>query len=202
MSNLEEELCRWGKELETVHLPRWDELPDFHLYMDQVISLIHDYLAFNQMKSDEKLITPAMINNYVKLKIIPKPLKKRYTRIHLAHLVIIFLLKPVLAIGEIKAGISLQVVALHGDYRAAYNLFCKQYECTLHYIARVAQGQYGSDPVMEKLPVDMLGAYMANLSIASKLFSQKVLAILEEEAAQGVRNSDGIRGQEGKKEYE
>lgn len=202
MSNLENELHRWGKELEAVHLPRWDELPDFHLYMDQVISLISDYLAFSQMKPDEKLVTPAMINNYVKLKIIPKPLKKRYTRIHLAHLVIIFLLKPVLSISEIKAGLSLQVVAFRGDYRAAYNLFCKQYERTLHYIARVAQGQQESDPVMEKLPVEMLGTYMASLSIASKLFAQKVLAILEEEAVQRGRNAEGTQLQEGEKKHE
>ncbi len=197
MSYLDDELTRWGQELENVHLPRWDDLPDFLLYMDQVIALVNDYLAFSHMRPDEKFLTPAMINNYVKLKMMPKPVKKRYNRVHMAHLIIILLLKPVLSIAEIKEGIQLQVIAFQGGYKPAYNLFCKQYECTLHYMARVAQGEHVSDPIMEKLRVEMLGTYMAGLSVASKLFAQKVLLILEEGAGRTEDKDKRIGGSEG-----
>ena len=50
-------------------MPDWNDLPDIDLYMDQ------DYLpgkaaSVFSRNDDEKLITPAMINNYVKNEII------------------------------------------------------------------------------------------------------------------------------------
>lgn len=179
MALLDEELRRWGQELQKVHLPRWEELPDFNIYMDQLISLVHDYLSFSQIRPEEKLLTTAMINNYVKLKILPKPERKKYTRLHMAFIIIIVLLKPVLSIGEIKSGILLQVRAFKGDYCAAYNLFCKQYERTLHYSARMANRDFSNEIIMEKLPIKMMGTSMVTQAVACKLFAQKVLVILE-----------------------
>ena len=72
------------EDLQRYHLPRWEELPDIELYMDQVITLIERYLAPLLEEADEennKIITSAMINNYVKLGIMPKPIKKRYERV-------------------------------------------------------------------------------------------------------------------------
>ena len=46
--------------------------------MDQVIVLMEKHL--NASKKD-KLITPSMINNYVKLGIVPPPIKKKYSKI-------------------------------------------------------------------------------------------------------------------------
>ncbi len=48
--------------LQIVRLPRWTDLPDLELYMDQVVSYINQYL--NALNLDE--ITASMINNYVK----------------------------------------------------------------------------------------------------------------------------------------
>lgn len=50
--------------LQIVRLPRWTDLPDLELYMDQVVSYINQYL--NALNLDE--ITASMINNYVKKK--------------------------------------------------------------------------------------------------------------------------------------
>ena len=52
MDEIEKSLQNWGQQLENVHLPRWHELPDIELYMDQVITLIEKYLS--------PLITPTM----------------------------------------------------------------------------------------------------------------------------------------------
>ncbi|MFP5522221.1 DUF1836 domain-containing protein [Peptococcus simiae] len=195
MSQFENKLKAWGQSLEAVHLPRWEELPDFQIYMDQLVPLINEHCAFLKMTEADKLLTPAMINNYVKLRIIPKPLKKRYSRIHLAYLLVIVLLKPVLSIQDISDGLKLQVMAFRGDYQAAYNLFCKQYERSLHHIGRLAQGNHDSRHMIDKLPTAMMGMHMATLSVASQLFAKEVLAILHESgeplSRRGERNRKG-----------
>lgn len=80
-------------------LPSWNELPEIELYMDQVIVLMEKYLGSSP---DDKLITPSMINNYVKLNIIPPPEKKKYSKVHIAYLIIICSLKQVMPISDIK----------------------------------------------------------------------------------------------------
>lgn len=82
-------------------IPKWSDLPEIDLYMDQVIALMEKYLADNS-SPDSKFITPSMINNYVKLGIMPAPVKKKYSREHLAYLVIICSLKQVMPISNIK----------------------------------------------------------------------------------------------------
>lgn len=84
-------------------LPTWEELPDFELYMDQVILLTTRVLA---PIVPHFTLTPAMVNNYVKQKVMPAPLKKRYTKVHLSYLIRITLLKQILSLPEINAILS------------------------------------------------------------------------------------------------
>ena len=86
-------------------IPKWNELPEIDLYMDQVIVLMEKYLTDNS-SLDTKLITHSMINNYVKLGIMPAPIKKKYSRTHLAYLFIICSLKQVMPISSIKSVIE------------------------------------------------------------------------------------------------
>ena len=80
-------------------IPLWNELPELDLYMDQIIVLMEKYLGTTPQ---DKLITPSMINNYVKLGIIPPPQKKKYSKTHIAYLIIICSLKQVMPIPDIK----------------------------------------------------------------------------------------------------
>ena len=91
----------WGEALENYKVPQWEELPKLSLYMDQVIGLMEEYLSIYE-KTGDKLITPSMVNNYVKLGVIPKPDKKRYNRVHLAYLIMVCILKQVLSISMIQ----------------------------------------------------------------------------------------------------
>ena len=88
-------------EIGAFHLPRFHELPDVGLYMDQVVSIIDKYFKVLDRDDDKPIITPSMVNNYVKLGIIPPPDKKRYGPKHLAYLIMICLLKQVLSMSEI-----------------------------------------------------------------------------------------------------
>ena len=88
--------------IKTRQLPRWQELPDLELYMDQVLSLTERYLGMDTEHAGRGL-TASMVNNYVKLGVMPAPVKKRYTRKHLAYLIMICALKEILPMAEIRA---------------------------------------------------------------------------------------------------
>lgn len=98
-----EQMNAWA-DLMTEHiLPAWSELPDLELYMDQVVVLVTQYLShLGPMLGEEKPVTPAMINNYVKMGLLKAPVKKRYNRGHLACLVMICVLKRALNMAAIQ----------------------------------------------------------------------------------------------------
>lgn len=94
--------------------------------MDQVLSLISRY--FRDFPGfGEKGLTSSMVNNYVKLGIIPAPEKKKYNRVHLAYLVIICILKTVMPITMIRDMISTMVID-KASYETLYNRFCEHFE--------------------------------------------------------------------------
>ena len=71
-------------------LPDWDKLPDFGLYMDQMITLVNRSFPGIERQID---LTPSMINNYVKAGLMDKPLGKKYSREAIAQLLMIIQLK-------------------------------------------------------------------------------------------------------------
>ena len=103
-------LRRWEKYFEDYRLPSWKELPDIGLYMEQVIVLLKGYLDYLPPElKDEQIITASTINNYVRTKIMPEPVKKRYYRVHLAYLVMICTLKQTLPIAMIQKIIPVSI---------------------------------------------------------------------------------------------
>lgn len=157
-------------EIENFHLPRWNELPNIDLYIDQVVSLLEQYLTGyikNDIEKDEKLITKTMINNYVKHGIIKPPVNKKYNKEHTASLFVIFLLKEVYSINDIKKLISLGIKT--SPIEQSYNRFCSELEKAIrivfaekHYVknSRLSQEQYILRNVVQ--------------SFANKLYVQKV----------------------------
>lgn len=110
------------------HCPRWNELPDIELYMDQVVSILDKNLnCFAQDNS--KIITSTMINNYVKQKVVKPPQNKKYDRVHLAYLIPVCLLKQVISISELCRGISL--ILQQQKIPEAYDTFCELLETAL-----------------------------------------------------------------------
>lgn len=112
------------------HLPRYEELPDLEMYMDQILNLLNRYLEPLKDPHDEVVVTKTMINNYVKHKVLPSPTKKRYTKDHLAYLIVICILKNTYAMTEIKKLIELQMTGYPIDH--TYNYFCNEFEATLY----------------------------------------------------------------------
>ena len=74
--------------------PSWDFLPDFGLYMDQL-------LLFTQRCVPGEL-TAGMVNSYVKAGIMDRPNGKKYSRAALAQLLMIASLKQVLPLDSLR----------------------------------------------------------------------------------------------------
>lgn len=78
------------------------DIPDIPLYMDQITSLMDQKLKNCKRYPDDKILTKTMINNYTKNKLLPPPVKKKYSKEHLILLIFIYYLKDFLSIGDIK----------------------------------------------------------------------------------------------------
>lgn len=80
-----------------------EDVPDIDLYMDQVTTFMDERLkSSTRNKSDDKLMTKTMINNYAKNDVIPPPIKKKYNKDHLLILIMIYYFKSILSISDIK----------------------------------------------------------------------------------------------------
>lgn len=111
------------------HCPRWHEIPNMDLYMDQVVTLLNEYLQPFQTKDQDKPVTSTMINNYVKHGIVKPPLKKKYNRNHVAYLMVVCILKLVYRMDEISQLIAIQIEKY--PIEQAYNYFCAELESCL-----------------------------------------------------------------------
>lgn len=162
-------------------LPRWKDLPDIELYMDQVITLMTKFFG-SLSSSDELPLTPSMINNYVKNGIIPSPIKKKYSRTHLFRLIIICVMKPVLPILDISRLIE---TMLESKTEAeVLDFFAEQYEKELQntfntLYKAVEEHSKESDNESEILCFTIMHA--AAISGSSKSYAENLLSYMNRE---------------------
>ena len=111
----------------------WDQLPDLGLYMDQVITYLERMFAPMRPPAAERLITSAMINNYVKAGLVPRPVGKKYERAHLAALVMVTALKPAMRMDAIAR--LLRAPSAPEDIRARYEAFVRAHAAVRRIVA-------------------------------------------------------------------
>ncbi len=102
MDTPSEKLTAWLDAARDYTPTDWERLPELELYMDQVITLMDRQLVPFTL-GEEKLLTPSMINNYVKDGVLPRPVRKKYSREHLGRLMMICLLKQAISLPEIRS---------------------------------------------------------------------------------------------------
>lgn len=152
------------REIQARTLPRWDDLPDFDLYMDQVISLMERYLGAPANPADKGL-TASMVNNYVKTGMVPAPKKKRYGRLQLACLIVICALKPVLPLSVIKGILGDNL----GQDNAAelYDRFCERFEAAEQEAVRAIRSQADTcDPSTSVVIAALTAQAQRNVALA------------------------------------
>ena len=79
------------------------DIPNIDLYMDQVTSFMDEHLQTSRRYEKDKILTKTMINNYAKNKLLPPPVKKRYSKEHMMVLIFIYYMKGILSLDDIKA---------------------------------------------------------------------------------------------------
>ncbi len=117
-----ERILQWSQQAKEYETVSWDHMPEIDLYMDQVITYMDKQLRLFQVKENSKLLTSSMINNYVKDGLLPRPDHKKYSREHLAGLLIICMLKQVLSISDISA--LSQELSLESSPEQLHSIFC------------------------------------------------------------------------------
>ena len=156
--------------------------------MDQVTTFMDQALTPYKRSSDGKVLTKTMINNYTKAKVLPPPVKKKYGRMHIMLLIMIFHLKTVLSIKDI-ATLFQPIFALptkeesEKQTEKIYAGFIHLQKATLTYMQASAEGIIDDtlfqkeimaeyDEEMKKVMLILLLAIRAN---AEKHLAEKVL---------------------------
>ena len=85
-------------------LPRYAQIPGVGLYLEQVVRYINAHLA----PLGEPELTSSMVSNYVKQGLIPAPVRKLYTAEHLARLLFIAVVKPVVPLEGLRLMFGIQ----------------------------------------------------------------------------------------------
>lgn len=174
-------LLRWDKFITDYHLPEWDSIPDFGLYMDQVIVLLEQYLSFipTPAGAKEHIVTSATINNYVRLKIMPAPVKRNYHRVHIAYLVMILTMKQSLSISDVQKVIPPmdssedEVLSVYEDYSEKFRRLALFFNQQVQSAAEgVRSTEQNSDNAVELLVIE--SALIAGFS---KILAEKLIRL-------------------------
>lgn len=70
--------------------------------MDQVTSFMEEHLKKTKRSPEDKALTKTMINNYAKNRLLPAPVRKKYSKEHILLLLFIYYYKNLLSIGDIE----------------------------------------------------------------------------------------------------
>ena len=126
-----DELVQLIERLRTQRPVSWEQLPDFPLYMDQVLSYMdRQVLRFE----DDDGLTAAMVNNYTKGGLVPRAEGKKYNQEHLAYLTVICILKRVMSAKDMAVTLDAQLQQ-QPSVQEGYERFRKSLDEALNAIA-------------------------------------------------------------------
>ena len=155
-------------------MPRYHELPSIELYIDQVLSYIGTIFEPLGVYDYEKPLTASMVNNYVKRGAVPATVKKRYSREHIAYLIIVFLAKQIFSIDEIIRMIKIQKSVY--DIETAYNYICDEIE---KIIVAVFTEQPLPQDSSRTLKPERYFVRNTIISVVYKIHTQKLMSIYD-----------------------
>ena len=179
MQETVEKLSKWLKELNDYETPRVDYLPDINLYMDQVITYLERLLGPLSENTDDKIITSSMINNYVKGNVIPNPISKKYSRLHLIYILAVCSLKQVLPIADVSKIMKLSSDDSENYYQ--YDTFRVAQDNAIHSSSSMVLDQLekinDNDAAEELTKLALELAVKAN---SFKMISERILYFLDQ----------------------
>ncbi len=183
MEDVRKELLRWAGEVEGRSTADWENLPDIGLYMDQVVTYVERQLAAVWRLEREKPLTPAMVNNYANGQMLPRAdAQKKYSRDHLAMLLILCTLKPVMPIADI--GRLLSGYRSEGDMDGFYRNFRETQSRAMAGISTALRDALEGVPEGPEgeTAMRMLALGLAVEANTRSLASERILQLLAEQA--------------------
>ena len=156
-----------GQSVQDFRLPRYQEIPDVGLYLEQATKYICRYLS----PILETPLTASMISNYVKRGLLSSPVKKQYSRDQVAYLFFI------LSLDALACFLRLQERTY--SLEKAYNYFCRELENLLLFQFEVRETIESSD---EDSSDEKRLLYSCTAAVVQKVYMEKWLeAIAAEE---------------------
>lgn len=152
MNEATQKIEEWAREAASHRTVPWDHLPEIYLYMDQVLTYLNRQISLYEGTANP--LTSSMINNYVKDGLLERPQQKKYSREHLAILMIICMLKPVLSIQDISSLLNTSLEK--GGKNELYEKFCHvQEEAFADVCRRVLDATPNGETELLRLAVDL-----------------------------------------------
>ena len=165
----------------------WEHLPDFALYMDQVLS----YMERQVIRFDEDGgLTASMVNNYTKNGLVPRADGKKYNREHLAYLTVICVLKQVMAAKDIDLLIR-ESAANNDSVEESYLHFCTALDKALNMVADQIEDRDEAALAYEAI-------HFALLSYAAGVASNRYVSLLRQKK----ESDQGNAPKKSKKEHD
>lgn len=164
-----DELTLLRERMQSQRPVEWAQLPDFPLYMDQVLAYMERQILHFE---EGDTLTSSMVNNYTKSGLVPRAEGKKYTREHLAYLTVICVLKRVCSSKEMDLILRAELKNRE-DVSDGYEAFCGSLDKALSHISEV-MGDY------EDQPPEDAAVHFALLSYAAGLASSRYVKMLQE----------------------
>ena len=153
-------------------LPKYNEIPNVGLYLEQTAKYISEYLEPLQQSA----LTGSMISNYVKKGLVSNPVKKQYDREQIAYLIFIAIAKSVISIEDIKLTIEIQKKTYSSE--TAYNYFASELKNIINFV-------FGNSTELQEIGKDsneqknMLRNII--ITVAHKVYLEKLFKQLQQE---------------------
>lgn len=172
----------WSKEIRTSSAMEWNRLPEIYLYMDQVLTFMNKQLRLYAREDGEALLTSSMINNYVKVGVLPRPEQKKYSRDHLAVLLVICMLKQVLSIQDIDS--LIRTLLRDASRCEMYNRFCEAQSAAMQEVCdRVDKAAPQGEAELTRLAIEFSVEANARRTASERILSELAKAEKQREEA-------------------
>ena len=186
-----EDMTDFRRQLSSRRPSDWEHLPDFPLYMDQVLS----YMERQTVRLDEDdALTASMVNNYAKNALLPRAEGKKYNREHLAYLTFICILKQVMSVRDM----DLLIRAELKDDRSVedgYGAFLDSLDSALTAAAQEMEPyESGADPADAAV-------HFGLLSYAAGLVSRQYVAQLRAQTPDADKKAETKKAVKARKEH-
>ena len=169
-----DELMEIQERMRSQRPVNWEQLPDFPLYMDQVLSYMDRQIL--RFEEDDGL-TSAMVNNYTKSGLLPRAEGKKYNRTHLAYLTAICVLKRVMSAKDMEMVLSAQLEQRQ-NVGEGYDQFRDSLDKALNLITEMMEAYNQPEDIADA------AIHFALLAYAAEVASSRYVALLRQQKEQ------------------